>query len=173
MPKQKEKASGMREGLLAHIGAFCLLALAPIIPLFQRFLLTLLSVGPIPQHIGIIMDGNRRYARTRPEGPIPVSQGHLSGFNALRSVLESCLRLEGLEYITVYAFAMNNFARDKLEVDALMDLAKRNLIELAGHGEVLARHGARIRMVGRKELLPFDVQAALDKVETMTQRNKG
>lgn len=119
------------------------------------------------------MDGNRRYARTRPEGPIPVSQGHLSGFNALRSVLESCLRLEGLEYITVYAFAMNNFARDKLEVDALMDLAKRNLIELAGHGEVLARHGARIRMVGRKELLPFDVQAALDKVETMTQRNKG
>jgi ditrans,polycis-polyprenyl diphosphate synthase len=73
--------------------------------------------------------------------------------------------------VSVYAFAINNFARDEAEVNALMDLAKRNLFQLASHGEVLARHSVRLRMIGRKELLPADVRSALDKVERMTETN--
>lgn len=157
--------------LRAVLSAF-LLMLTPFQPIIERILFALLSIGPIPQHIGIIMDGNRRYARNYPGGPIPVSQGHLSGFNALKSVLEACLKLHGMTTVTVYAFAINNFGRDKDEVTAIMDLAKRNLVQLASHGELLARHSVRLRMIGRKELLSEDVLAALEKVERMTESNK-
>lgn len=159
-------------GVWTSVAAALLFLLSPLRPLIDRVLFALLSVGPIPQHIGIIMDGNRRYARNFPGGPIPVSQGHLSGFNALRSVLEACLRLRGMTTVTVFAFAINNFGRDKSEVSAIMELAKRNLVQLAGHGEVLARHSVRLRMIGRKELLPADVRVALEKVERMTEGNR-
>ena len=95
----------------------------------------------------------------------------MSGFNALRSVLEACLHLKGLNTITVYAFAIDNFARDEAEVQSIMELAKKNLMQLAGHGEVLARHSVRLRMIGRRELLPLDVRIAVEKAERMTQRN--
>lgn len=157
--------------LRAVLSAF-LLMLTPFQPMIERILLALLSVGPIPQHIGIIMDGNRRYARNYPGGPIPVSQGHLSGFNALKSVLEACLKLRGMTTVTVYAFAINNFRREKDEVTAIMDLAKRNLVQLAAHGELLARHSVRLRMIGRKELLSEDVITALEKVERITEGNR-
>jgi ditrans,polycis-polyprenyl diphosphate synthase len=148
-----------------------LLVITPILPFIQRFILAILSLGPVPQHIGLIMDGNRRYARTHPSGPLPISQGHLSGFNALRSVLEACLYLKGLNTITVYAFAIDNFARDEKEVQSIMELAKKNLAQLAAHGEMLARHSVRLRMIGRRELLPLDVRIAMEKAERMTQRN--
>lgn len=148
-----------------------LLVISPLLPFIQRLILAILSLGPVPQHIGLIMDGNRRYARTHPSGPLPISQGHLSGFNALRSVLEACLYLKGLNTITVYAFAIDNFARDEKEVQSIMELAKKNLAQLAAHGEMLARHSVRLRMIGRRELLPLDVRLAMEKAERMTQRN--
>lgn len=157
--------------LAAMLETAFFLLLAPFLPIIQRLLLSLLSLGPVPQHIGLIMDGNRRYARNFPSGPLPVSQGHLSGFNALRSVLEACLHLKGLNTITVYAFAIDNFARDEAEVQSIMELAKKNLMQLAGHGEVLARHSVRLRLIGRRELLPLDVRIAVEKAERMTQRN--
>lgn len=159
------------EMVLGAVQAFLYLLISPLLPIIQRILLLLLSLGPIPQHIGIIMDGNRRFARTFPSGPLPVSQGHLSGFNTLRSVLESCLHLKGLNTITVYAFAIDNFARDEEEIDSIMQLAKSNLTQLVRHGEVLARHSVRLRMIGRRELLPIDVRIAVEKAERMTQRN--
>lgn len=112
------------------------------------------------------MDGNRRYASARQAS---VSQGHLSGFAALKRVLEVCLALEGLTTVTVYAFAVDNFKRPREEVDALMQLAKTRLIEMCGHGELIARHQVRVRIVGRRELLPADVRVAVEKVEHMTR----
>ncbi|UZJ54636.1 hypothetical protein CBS101457_003956 [Exobasidium rhododendri] len=159
--------------LAGAIEALLYLLISPFLPIIQRLLLSLLSLGPIPQHIGLIMDGNRRFAMTFPSGPLPVSQGHLSGFNALKSVLEACLHLRGLNTVTVYAFAIDNFARDESEVASLMQLAKSNLTQLARHGEVLARHSVRLRMVGRRELLPVDVRIAVEKAERLTQRNTG
>lgn len=165
LARRRNTALGWTYAVLGYV-------IAPLFAVLQSLLFAVLSVGPIPQHIGIIMDGNRRYARTHPSGPMPVAQGHMSGFNALRTVLETCLKLKGLHTVTVYAFAIDNFKRDKDEVEALMTLAKRNLIELAGHGEVLARHSVRLRMVGRRELLPTDVRLAVEKVERMTSGNR-
>ncbi|PWN97355.1 Di-trans-poly-cis-decaprenylcistransferase [Tilletiopsis washingtonensis] len=136
----------------------------------RRLLLALLSLGPIPRHIAFIMDGNRRWATSQPI-PLPVRAGHISGFSALKTVLEACLELRGLDTVTVYAFAIDNFKRSEEEVQALMGLAKRNLMELAGHGELLARHSVRLRIVGRRKLLPPDVRAAVERVEEVTRRN--
>lgn len=119
---------------------------------FKHTILAILSSGPVPQHVGFVMDGNRRYARRRNE---QVQQGHQAGFQALRRVgtlsqrilvwlpvdlvssaaktLEVCLRL-GVKCVSVYAFSIENFKRSPTEVDAIMELAKTKLLELCGEG---------------------------------------
>lgn len=112
------------------------------------------------------MDGNRRWARSSSQS---IAHGHLTGFATLKSVLEVCLNLRGLSTVTVYAFAIDNFKRSEEEVNALMQIAKTRLIELAGHGEMIARYEVRVKVVGRKEMLPSDVREAVERVESMTE----
>ncbi|KDN36462.1 Undecaprenyl diphosphate synthase [Tilletiaria anomala UBC 951] len=128
----------------------------------------ILSLGPIPAHIAFIMDGNRRFARS---SSLTIQQGHMSGFEALKKTLDACLQLGAVKCVTVYAFAIDNFKRDTQEVNALMQLAKTRLLELAGHGEVIARHSVRVRVIGRRHLLPNDVRVAMEKVENMTKNH--
>ena len=99
----------------------------------QRLAVKALSMGPLPRHIAFIMDGNRRWSRAN---GVRVPEGHKMGFEALRRVLELCMALEGIYMVTVYAFAIDNFKRDREEVSALMELAKTRLLELYDHGYV-------------------------------------
>ena len=73
--------------------------------------------------------------------------------------------------VTIYAFSIENFKRSKFEVDALMDIAKVKLSQLAQHGDLLDRYGASVRVLGRKELLKPDVIAAVDRAVELTSRN--
>lgn len=134
----------------------------------QSAVVRALSVGPMPEHIAFIMDGNRRWSR---EHGSHVQHGHQMGFQALKRVLELCMSLERVHTVTVYAFAIDNFKRDPSEVAALMDLARSRLLELIGHGEVVSRHSIRIRVVGHRSLLPRDVQAAVERIEEATKYN--
>jgi ditrans,polycis-polyprenyl diphosphate synthase len=119
-----------------------------------RLLLSILSCGPIPRHIAIVMDGNRRYARER---GLKVGRGHEAGFESLKGVsvlinegcvhtsgdltpmliqiLEQCLRL-GIQCVSVYAFSIENFTRPREEIDDIMYLAKTNLRNLSEEGYV-------------------------------------
>ncbi|KAJ3530525.1 hypothetical protein NM688_g7695 [Phlebia brevispora] len=133
----------------------------------QNALLKVLASGPIPQHVAFVMDGNRRYARRRHQA---VFQGHAQGFEALRRVLEICMRLN-VRCVTVYAFAIENFKRSPEEVDALMELAEEKLAEISRHGDLLDQYGVRLNVLGKKELLPASVQAAVRKAEEMTAKN--
>ncbi|KAI0004227.1 Di-trans-poly-cis-decaprenylcistransferase [Russula compacta] len=133
----------------------------------RRALLTVLRAGPIPQHIAFVMDGNRRYARMK---GMKLIQGHVDGFVALRRVLEICSILD-IKFVSVYAFAIDNFNRPKEEVDGLMSLAEKSLLELCTHGGVLAEHGVRLNTVGRTRLFPPQVQAALAKAKELTKNN--
>ncbi|TKY89446.1 hypothetical protein EX895_001977 [Sporisorium graminicola] len=151
----------------AALSPLSLLSLLPF-PSPQQLLLQTLSLGPIPRHIAFVMDGNRRWARTSHH---TIQQGHLTGFATLKSVLEVCLNLQGLDTVTVYAFAIDNFRRSESEVNALMEIAKTRLIELAGHGELIARYSVRVYIAGRKDLLPDDVREAVERVENMTKDN--
>jgi len=71
----------------------------------------------------------------------------------------------------VYAFSIENFKRSKYEVDALMDMARIKLTQLAQHGELLDRYGASVRVLGSRALVKPDVLAAIDKASEMTKHN--
>lgn len=73
--------------------------------------------------------------------------------------------------VTVYAFSIENFNRSKYEVDALMDMAKVKLSELAQHGDLLDRYGACIRVLGQRDLVKPDVLEAIDKAVALTSGN--
>jgi ditrans,polycis-polyprenyl diphosphate synthase len=77
-----------------------------------------------------------------------------------------------VKVVTIYAFSIENFKRSKYEVDALMNMAKTKLSQLAQHGELLERYGACIRILGLRELLREDVIEAMDEAVAMTAGNK-
>lgn len=73
--------------------------------------------------------------------------------------------------VTIYAFSIENFKRSKFEVDALMEMAKVKLSQMAQHGDLLDRYGAKVRILGRLDLLKPDVLAAVNKAVDLTSRN--
>ncbi len=73
--------------------------------------------------------------------------------------------------MTIYAFSIENFKRSKYEVDALMEMAKIKLSQLAQHGELLDRYGASIRILGQRDLVKPDVLQAIDRAVEMTSGN--
>lgn len=77
----------------------------------------------------------------------------------------------GVKVVTIYAFSVENFKRSKYEVDALMDMAKVKLAQLAQHEDLMDRYGARIRVLGQRELVKPDVLAAMDQAVELTARN--
>ena len=74
--------------------------------------------------------------------------------------------------VTIYAFSIENFKRSKYEVDALMDMAKVKLGQLAQHGDLLERYGARIQILGQRELIKPDVLEAMDRAVNITRDNE-
>ncbi|KZT35469.1 Di-trans-poly-cis-decaprenylcistransferase [Sistotremastrum suecicum HHB10207 ss-3] len=133
----------------------------------ERFLIWVLSSGPLPRHVAFVMDGNRRYARQHQKR---VFEGHSDGFMALRRVLRICMLL-GVETVTVYAFSIENFKRSQEEVEALMSLAEDKLIELCEHGDILDQYGVRLNVLGKRDLLPESVRAAAERAESLTRQN--
>lgn len=73
--------------------------------------------------------------------------------------------------VTVYAFSIENFKRSKYEVDALMEMAKIKLSQLAQHGELLDRYGASVRVLGQRDLVKPDVLEAIDRAVELTKNN--
>ncbi|KAA8648707.1 hypothetical protein EYZ11_010570 [Aspergillus tanneri] len=133
----------------------------------RELLVGALRQGPVPQHVAFVMDGNRRFARTH---GIETVEGHNLGFEALARILEVCYR-SGVKAVTIYAFSIENFKRSKFEVDALMEMARVKLSQMAQHGEILDRYGAKVRILGRLDLLRPDVLAAVNKAVEMTSNN--
>ncbi|EAW10572.1 undecaprenyl diphosphate synthase family protein [Aspergillus clavatus NRRL 1] len=133
----------------------------------RELLIGALRQGPVPQHIAFVMDGNRRFARSH---RIETVEGHNLGFEALARILEVCYKC-GVKVVTIYAFSIENFKRSKFEVDALMEMAKVKLQQMAQHGDLLDRYGARVRVLGRLDLLKPDVLAAVNRAVDMTSRN--
>jgi ditrans,polycis-polyprenyl diphosphate synthase len=71
----------------------------------------------------------------------------------------------------VYAFSIENFKRSKFEVEALMDMAKVKLTQLAQHGELLERYGAKMQFLGQRDMIRADVLEQMDKAIDMTKDN--
>lgn len=131
--------------------------------LFGRIILT----GPVPKHVAIIMDGNRRYARNH---KMEIREGHNLGFETMASVLELLFEA-GVQCATVYAFSIENFKRLAYEVEALMDMARLRLCQIRQHGALCEKYGVRLRVVGNRKFLPVDVQQIVQETEDMTKNN--
>jgi undecaprenyl diphosphate synthase len=101
----------------------------------------------VPRHIGIVMDGNGRWAKARHR---PRSFGHNAGRKAVREVVEGCLR-HGVEALTLFAFSSENWQRPQDEVGALLDLFVRALDKEV---DELHSNGVRLRFIG--ELAAFE-----------------
>ncbi len=119
---------------------------------------------PLPQHIAIIMDGNRRWAL---QHKVPRLTGHKKGIEAARRCVEAALDL-GIEYLTLYTFSSENWKRPREEVDSLMGLLRLYVgSELIKMGD----SGVRVKVIGRRDKMPEDVVKLLAKAETKTREN--
>lgn len=134
---------------------------------FQKFCIKVLKCGPIPKHVAIIMDGNRRYAKKQ---HVEKVQGHSKGFDKLSDCLSWCLEL-GIKEVTVYAFSIENFKRSEEEVNQLMQLAREKFSKLFEEQEKLMEHGVCIRVIGNLTLLPEDLRNLMAKAVLMTKDN--
>ncbi len=119
----------------------------------------------LPLHVGIIMDGNGRWAKRR---GLPRSAGHRAGAQNLRTITEFAEQM-GIRYITAYAFSTENWKRPKEEVDALMEL----LLEYLRDIDQLAGKNTVIKVIGDRGALSSEINAEIENVEAYTKNNTG
>ena len=119
----------------------------------------------LPLHVGIIMDGNGRWAKRR---GLPRSAGHRAGAQNLRTITEFAEQM-GIRYITAYAFSTENWKRPKEEVDALMEL----LLEYLRDIDQLAGKNTVIKVIGDRGALSNEINAEIENVEAYTKDNTG
>ncbi|MEA3201783.1 MAG: tritrans,polycis-undecaprenyl-diphosphate synthase [Thermoplasmata archaeon] len=119
---------------------------------------------PVPRHVGIIMDGNRRFAEALGE---PALKGHEYGRDTLENVLDWCLELE-VKHLTVYAFSSENFNRNPIEVKRLMELFEENFLKMAADDRV-HKNRIHIRAIGQLDRLPKRVREAIRFAEERTR----
>lgn len=112
-------------------------------------------------HVGVIMDGNGRWATAR---GLPRSAGHEAGVKTIRHILEAAPE-QGIGTLTLYAFSSDNWKRPQVEVNALMGLLRRYLDHETAK---LAEKGVRLTIIGRRDRLPGGLPEALARAEAAT-----
>src|SRR6266545_2533873 len=117
------------------------------------------------RHVGIIMDGNGRWAEQR---GMPRWKGHEAGAHAVRRATEEACRHE-IAVLTLFAFSSENWKRPAQEVNVLFTLFQRYL---RGEKEELIEKGIRLSALGRRDRLPSLVRNELDRVEEATRSGK-
>ncbi len=125
-----------------------------------------LDYSNLPVHIGVIMDGNGRWAKKR---GLPRSAGHQAGADTLKKIVTECNKM-GIKYITVYAFSTENWKRPKEEVDFLMNLLMNYLKNAE---KTLAGENVVIRAIGSRDELSEEMREQILKTENFTKNNTG
>lgn len=120
----------------------------------------------IPRHVAIIMDGNGRWAKKR---FLPRKAGHVQGSRVAEQICEDAYNL-GIEYLTIYAFSTENWARPKDEVDALMNLLRKYMKDSI---ERSSKNNMRVKVIGDISALDEDLQQSIRKLEEISAANTG
>ena len=124
------------------------------------------EAGRLPRHLAIVMDGNGRWARHR---FLPRFEGHRAGATAARDCVRACAEA-GIEYLTLFAFSSENWARPADEVGQLLTLFEEVLEREA---DELAENGVRLRFIGDRSAFPRLLRETMDHVERRTAHNTG
>lgn len=122
--------------------------------------------GELPKHVGIIMDGNGRWAKKR---FMPRSLGHRAGIESLHNVVRECIRL-GLDTLSVYAFSTENWKRPAIEVNTLFSLFIEFIVKEI---DELDANGVRIIVLGDLTAFPDRVRICMENAVERTMGNKG
>ncbi|MEJ5293069.1 MAG: polyprenyl diphosphate synthase [Candidatus Methanosuratincola sp.] len=131
---------------------------------YEKRLFNSIKKGEVPKHVGLILDGNRRWAR---ELDLDPTIGHQYGFEKLKEVLQWCWEI-GIKTVTVYALSTENLKRPKDEVDALIRLAEKAFNDVIESKEIHERK-VRIRALGRVHLLKESLREAIRRAEEKTK----
>jgi len=125
-----------------------------------------LNPDRLPRHVAVIMDGNGRWAQSR---GLPRIEGHRQGVNSVRSIVEECARL-GLEQLTLYCFSSENWKRPETELDLLMTLLRRFVIE---ERERIVEQGLQFKTIGREDRLGKKVLKEISITKDASSKNDG
>lgn len=124
--------------------------------------------APVPRHLAIIMDGNGRWAAQR---GLPRLRGHREGAKSIRQVTEECVRIGGIEQLTVYALSCDNLRkRPKSEVDALLKLLRKYIKEQIA---TVMKKNIRLAVIGELEALPETLQGEIAEAVRKSAHNTG
>ncbi len=118
------------------------------------------------QHLAVIMDGNRRWAKER---GLPSAAGHREGATAVERTIKFCLS-RGIKILSMYAFSLENFKRDDEEKSAIFDLMQDTVEHWP---KKFDNQNIRIRFVGNRSMFPAKVLPAVEKIEQTTAQNTG
>ncbi|HLC61365.1 MAG TPA: polyprenyl diphosphate synthase [Candidatus Nanoarchaeia archaeon] len=124
-------------------------------------------VSKVPKHVGLILDGNRRFAKKLGLQPW---KGHEFGIKKIEELLKWCLEL-GVKELTLYSFSMENFNRNEQEIKFLFNLFKNKFKQMKNDNKIIKK-GIRINLIGRIEMFPADIRKAMLEVAKKTKKNK-
>jgi tritrans,polycis-undecaprenyl-diphosphate synthase [geranylgeranyl-diphosphate specific] len=131
---------------------------------YEQILWNQIKEGPIPEHIGVILDGNRRWAVRQGLDPWA---GHARGARKLEEFLGWCEQIDAIRAVTAYVFSTENFKRSEREVGEIFRLLEEYLQRLL-HDERIVRNQIRVKMIGRTHVLPARFQELVRQVEEKT-----
>lgn len=132
--------------------------------IYERQLTRELAPGPLPRHVGVIIDGNRRYALERGLGG--ATDGHEAGARHIDPFLNWCVELN-IPYVTLWLLSTDNLSRDDAEITELMRIIEATIHNMA-HSEDAAERGLRVTAVGSLDTLPDSTRQCLKDAEAAT-----
>ena len=136
----------------------------PVYLLYERLLKAQILAGAPVEHVAIIQDGNRRYARQKGLSKLI---GHSLGAETSEKVSDWCLEM-GVRHLTLYAFSTENFTREESEKRYLFDLIKKKFNDL-NNSKKIHNNKVRVRAIGRLEMLPEDLREEIRSTEEATK----
>lgn len=119
----------------------------------------------IPNHLGIILDGNRRWAK---EKGLPTLSGHKKGYERIKEAMKWC-KNRGVKTLTFFCFSTENWKRSKFEVDYLMKLMHKALLS---EDIIKGSEGIRIKVIGERDKLPAYLKKEIERAEKETEKNR-
>ena len=138
--------------------------LSGLYKIYSRKLEKEIRNGDIPNHLALILDGNRRWAKNNLSMP---KEGHWKGADAVENLLDWCEEFD-IKIITLYVLSAENLSRKDKELEFLFDLIKNRLEKLYNDPRI-HRTKMRVKAIGRIELLPESIKEVLHRLDTVTK----
>jgi tritrans,polycis-undecaprenyl-diphosphate synthase [geranylgeranyl-diphosphate specific] len=145
--------------ILSAIGAY---------KIYERWLWHQIRNSQRPEHIAIILDGNRRWANEKEKSPwLTDKWGHKQGADTVEQLLDWCSMLD-VKYVTLYSFSTENFSRQSEEIEKIMQIAEERFKKLLVDKRV-HKNKVHVKVIGRINLLPSSLQQVIAEVERVTE----